>query len=180
MERTSMRQVGGVNRRVWLRQALLAGACLSCAGAETPVKSPPLTVPTIDGKKIEVHNQPGKVVLVDIMTTGCPSCKMAAEAIQVLYRELAGKGFLPVGVAIDPQAPQMLPFYRNLHGLTFPVGIVAREEALRFLNHPADKPLYVPTLALLDKRGRVAMKKVGWTTTEEFRSVITKLLSQKE
>lgn len=156
------------------------------AGSDTPkqtsalgAKSPPLTVPTIDGKTIQVHKQPGKVVLVDFMTTTCPSCKQASTGIQVLYQELSEKGFLPVAVAIDPQASSMLPFYRNAHGLTFPVGIAAREEVLRYLDHPGDKPMFVPTLVLLDRQGRISMKEVGWIGEQKLRSAVAKLLNQK-
>lgn len=161
-------------------------AGLLWAGSDTPkhtsavgAKSPPLAVPTVDGKTIHVHKQPGKVVLVDFMTTTCPSCKQASAGIQVLYQELSGKGFLPVAIAIDPQASSMLPFYRNLYGLTFPVGIVAREEVLRYLEHPADKPMFVPTLVLLDKQGRISMKEVGWIGEQKLRSAVTRLLNQK-
>lgn len=73
----------------------------------------------------------------------------------------------------------MLPFYRNLHGLTFPVGIVGREEVQQFLSHPADKPLLVPTLVLLDRKGMVSMKETGWIGEQKLRSAITALLSRK-
>jgi thiol-disulfide isomerase/thioredoxin len=171
-----------------LRSAALieAAAGLLCAESLKPegglavgVKSPVLDLRTIDGKVVQVHRQPGKVVLLDFMTTTCPSCRMASTGIQTLYRELGGKGFLPVAVAMDPEAPNMLPFYRNLYGLTFPVGVLAREEVLRYLDHPSDKPMYVPTLVLLDKRGRVSMKHTGWIGDNELRSAVTKLLSQK-
>ena len=163
-----------------------ATAGLLCADSPTlqhnstvGAKSPPLEVQTIDGKAIQVHRQPGKVVLVDFMTTTCPSCKQASVGIQALYQELGSKGFLPVAIAIDPQASSMLPFYRNVYGLTFPVGILAREEVLRYLDHPADKPMLVPTLVLLDKQGRISMKQVGWIGEQELRSAVTKLLDQK-
>ena len=163
-----------------------AVAGLVWAGSDTPkhttsagAKSPPLAVPTIDGNTIQVHKQQGKVVLVDFMTTTCPSCKQASAGIQVLYHELGQKGFLPVAVAIDPQAWRALPLYRTVHRLTFPVGIVAREEVLRYLEHPADKPMFVPTLVLLDKQGRISMKEVGWIGEQKLRSAVTRLLSQK-
>lgn len=178
----------GPSRREWLRSAVLLGAAGGLLhaqpgapqnGSAVGAKGPPLEVRTIDGEAIQVHRQPGKVVLVDFMTTTCPSCKQASEGIQTLYRELGGKGFLPVAVAIDRDAPSMLPFYRNLYGLTFPVCIIPREEVLRYLDHPAQKPLYVPTLVLLDKRGRISMKHVGWIGEQKLRSAVTELLNQK-
>lgn len=177
-----------LSRREWLRQAILAPAAAGFlrAGQAAPgristlgAKSPPLDVPTIDGKTIQVHKQPGKVVLVDFMTTSCPSCKKAAEAIQALYREFGDKGFLPVAIAMDPQASSMLPFYRNLYGLTFPIGTLERDEVIRYLDHPDGRPMYVPTLVLLDKQGRIFMKEVGWIGEEKLRSAVTRLLEQK-
>lgn len=142
-------------------------------------KSPPLEVQTLDGKVIQVHRQFGKVVLVDFMTTTCPSCKQASIGIQALYQELDKEGFLPIAIAIDPQASSMLPFYRNVYRLTFPVGVLGREEVLRYLDHPADKPMLVPTLVLLDKQGRISMKQVGWIGEQALRSAVGKLLDRK-
>jgi thiol-disulfide isomerase/thioredoxin len=177
-----------LSRREWLRNAVLIEATAGFLRADsgTPernstvgAKSPVLEVQTLDGKTIQVHRQPGKVVLLDFMTTTCPSCKQASVGIQVLYQELGKKGFLPIAIALDPQASSMLPFYRNLYGLTFSVGILAREEVLRYLDHPADKPMFVPTLVLLDKQGRISMKQVGWIGEQELRSAVTKLLNRK-
>lgn len=150
---------------------------------ETPsssmAKSPPLKVITIDGKMIEVHKQIGKVVLVDFMTTTCPSCRQASVAIQKMYRELGDKGFLPIAVGLDAQASSLLPFYRNSHDLTFPMGTLPRDSVLKYLDHPADKPLFVPILVLLDKDGRIAMKQVGWSGDQQLRSAVTKLITRR-
>jgi thiol-disulfide isomerase/thioredoxin len=179
-----------VGRRKWLWKATLLSAAaglvrvhpLASQGVSSSGdrrKSPPLLVRTVEGPTVAIENQPGKVVLVDIMTTTCPSCKLAAAGIQKLYQQLGGKGFLPVAIAIDPQASNVLPIYRNLYGLTFPVGLTSREDILKYLNHPADKPLMVPTLVLLDKRGRIYATQVGWTGEQELRVAITRLLDER-
>lgn len=155
-----------------------AGQALVGAVAPAAAKSPPLAVPTLDGKTIEIHKQPGKVVLADFMTTTCPSCRQASVGIQAVYRELGAKGFLPVAIALGPRAEGTLPFYRNLHGLTFPLGAVALEEAIRYLDHPGNRPIMVPTLVLLDKRGNIAMKETGWIGEQKLREAVSRLLSR--
>ena len=180
---------GGIrlSRRSWLRSAALtaaggvpaAASPVAPSGSAVGAKSPPLEVKTLDGSAIHVHRQPGKVVLVDIMTTSCPSCKQASAGIQALYEELGSQGFLPIALAIDPQAWRALPLYRSLHRLTFPIGILAREEALRYLDHPADKPMFVPTFVLLDKQSRISTKQTGWMGEQKLRSAVTALLKQK-
>jgi peroxiredoxin len=176
-------------RREWLSRAALAGGLASLAPAQPQTaqgildsserrKSPALSIRTVDGQTLEVLKQRGKVVLVDVMMTTCPGCKMASEGIQRLYQQLGSKGFLPVAVAIDQRAPNVLAFYRNVHGLTFPVGVASRQEVLSFLSHPANKPLMVPTLVLVDKRGSISATRVGWTGEQEIRLAVTKLLEE--
>jgi thiol-disulfide isomerase/thioredoxin len=169
-------RAGRSSRQEWLRNALLVETAASalCAGSDTPgsnfavgAKSPPLEVRTVDGKTTRIHRQTGKVVLVDFMTTTCPSCKQASAGIQLLYQEMGRRGFLPVAVALDVQAPSMLSAYRSVHGLTFPAGIAPLPEVLRYLSHPVNKPIFVPTLVLLDKLGRITIKRVVWTGEQE-------------
>lgn len=174
-------------RRGWLARALLvpgllrvarSGPRTTPAGEQPLPRSPALQVHTDDGTTIDIHRLTGKVVLIDFMTTTCPSCRQASAGVERLYREFGGRGFLPVAVAIDPQGLLVLPMYRNLLQLTFPLGVVAREEVLRYLNHAANKPMMVPTLVLLDKRGRVWKKQVGWPGEDALRGEIGQLLGQ--
>lgn len=169
-----------MGRRSWLL-SLSAGLCAirSARSATGPAWSQPLSVRTVEGKVFDVHKQEGKVVLVDFMTTTCPSCKLASAGIAKLHQEFGKDGFLPVVIGIDPQAAAVLPIYRNLYGLKCPVGLVSREDVLRFLEHPPQRPLMVPTLVLLDRRGRIVKKQVGWTGEEELRSAISVALKQK-
>lgn len=187
---TASREAGGTTgRREWLRRAVLAlgAAPLAAAqpkapqGATDPAarpKSPPLSVRTLDGETLEVANQRGKVVLVDVMSTTCPSCKLASEGIQRIFQQLGGKGFLPVAVAVDQQAAGVLAFYRNVYRLTFPVGTCSRDEILAYLQLPAGKPLMVPTLVLIDKRGRISATQVGWTGEQELSAAVRALLGE--
>jgi peroxiredoxin len=157
----------------------LAGQGSVPAASGTAKKSPPLTVRTTDGRVIEIHKQAGKVVLVDFMTTTCPTCKRASEGIQRLYQEFGGKGFLAIALALGPRDANVVSIYKGVYGLTFPVGAITREDVLKYLDHPANEPMMVPTLVLLDKRGRISKMQVGWTDEQELRSVIARLLNEK-
>ena len=190
LERRTRARPGFSGRRKWLLKAILlccvaglvkvypqASQGISISTKRT--KSPPLEVHTVEGKVVQVSSLPGKVVLIDIMSTTCPSCKLASEGIQKLYQQLGGKGFLPVAIAVDQRAPNLLAFYRNVYQLTFPIGVTSREDILGYLKITPNRPLYVPTLVLLDKRGRTCATQVGWTGQEELRAAITKLLAER-
>ena len=142
-------------------------------------RSPALEIGPVDGTLVRISELTGKVVLLDFMTTVCPTCKVASAGIQKLYEEFGGQGFRPVAIALNAGTPAPLAEYRREFGLTFPLGAVSREHVLAYLDHPADKPLYVPTIVLLDRRGRICSVEVGWRGEEALRAAVAKLLSER-
>jgi peroxiredoxin len=156
------------------------GAAQQSGESTSPARKPgsALEVNTLDGKVLKVHQMKGKVVLVDFMTTICPTCKIASAGLQELNRELASKGFCPVGVALNVDSPSALKEYRQGLGLTFSIGTASHATAVSYLEHPPDKPLMVPTLVLLDRQGRVCSVEVGWRGTDAVRASILKLLAE--
>jgi peroxiredoxin len=140
--------------------------------------SPSLEVQTVDGKVVKVHQMRGKVVLVDFMTTVCPTCKLASVGLQKLYRDLGPKGFRPVAVALNVDSAAPLKDYMREHELTFTFGTAPRGDVATYLSHPPDRPMHVPTIVLLDRRGRVCSVEVGWNGEELLRNQIVKLLSE--
>lgn len=161
-----------IGRRQWLAGTLAS----ALQGAPRP--GPPLKVRTLDGRTVEVRSLKGKVVLLDFMTTVCPSCKMASTGLQRLYVEYGPEGFHPIGVALNVDVPSALDGYRREHGLSFPLGVVSREDVAAYLNHPPGERFLVPTMALLDRSGRIVSVTVGWNGEDEVRSAIVKLLGK--
>jgi len=46
-------------------------------------------------------------------------------------------------------------------GLTFPVGVGGRDEVLSYLQHPLVKPLYVPQMVIVDRKGMIRAQHGG-------------------
>lgn len=173
-------------RKFFVPMAIALAFCV-CATATPPAgsqaKQAPapggrLNVHTTAGKLLRSDGMKGKVVLLDFMTTVCPSCKAAALEIQKLYGELGPKGFQPVCIALNVDSPAALKDYGREHGLTFTLGTASRADVGAYLKHPTDKPFLVPTLVLLDRRGKVHSIDVGWRGREPLRAAIVKLLAR--
>lgn len=139
---------------------------------------PSLEVQTVDARVLKIHEMKGKVVLLDFMTTVCPSCKLASLGLQKLYQDFGPKGFHPVAVALNVDSPAPLKDYMREHGLSFPFGMTPRNDIVKYLSHPQDRPMYVPTIVLLDRRGRIYSVEVGWNGEEAVRRQIVKLLAE--
>jgi len=137
-----------------------------------------LEVRTLDGNTLKIHQMKGKVVLVDFMTTVCPTCKLASAALQKLYDELGVKGFCPVSIALDVGSAGALKAYGRKYRLTFTLATAKRGDVVRYLNHPLDRPLRVPTLILLDRRGRICTAEVGWKGEDALRASVLNVLAE--
>lgn len=168
-----------LSRRAWLGSFASIASALAKPADPAPQPSPPLRVQLIGGKPFDVHRQTGQVVLLDFMTTGCPSCREASLGIQQLYARYEQKGFLAVAIVLDPNAESVVPLYREHYKLTFPAGTLPREEVLRYLALPANKPMLLPTLLLLDRRSRVVNRFVGWPGMEPIQTGIAALLASR-
>lgn len=173
-------------RKLFLPMAIALAICV-CATAAPPARSQAkqapapggrLDVHTTAGKLLRSDGMKGKVVLLDFMTTVCPSCRAASLEIQKLYGELGPKGFQPVCIALNVDSPAALKDYGREHGLTFTLGTASRADVGAYLKHPPERPFLVPTLVLLDRGGMIRSVDVGWKGREPLRAAIVKLLAR--
>ncbi len=175
-----------IGRPLFLSMAIALAFCpwttASQPAGDPPKKvmmpNPPLEVHTAGGKPLRVDRMKGKVVLLDFMTTVCPSCRMVSAGIQKLYRELGPKGFQPICIALNLDSPSPLKDYGREHGLTFTLGTASRADVDTYLKHPPERPFLVPTLVLLDRMGKINSIDVGWKGEEPLRAAIMKLLAK--
>ena len=66
------------------------------------------------------------------------------------------KGFAPPG-----QVDQLLAEPVIGYSVTYPMGVVKREDSHRFFNYSVMKPFYVPSFAFIDKNGIMRARFVG-------------------
>lgn len=140
------------------RRLLLLGIALgfglgSLSAADVPRNAPELAVQLGGGRQLLLSQYRGKVVLLEFLHTTCPHCQQSSGLVQQLSKEFGPRGFQPVGVAFNDNAPALVPEFVRQLGLTFPVGSAPRDTVMQYLQHPMMKPLYVPQMILVDRKG---------------------------
>jgi thiol-disulfide isomerase/thioredoxin len=148
------------------------------AGFSVPsreIMSTDFSLETLQGKKVSLASESGKVVVLSFWATWCVPCQQDMPEMQALYQDLKGKGFeiLAVDVLEDKATVQS---FLKAHGYTFPVlldtdGKVAGIYAAQGL----------PTNYVIDSKGRILARVVGiggptWTSPE-MRALFGHLLS---
>ena len=111
----------------------------------------------------------GKVVLVDVFGTWCPTCHDAAPALTRLYRKYHDRGLAIVGLAYEVSGDsavdgRQLRLYREKFDLPFPIllaGINDTEAAAATLPQLRGFTAF-PTTIFLGRDGRVRRINAGF------------------
>lgn len=153
--------------------------------------------PDLDGRRVASADARfhGKVVLLDIFGTWCPTCHDAAPALVALYRAYHARGLEVVGVAFEvtgdsgQDAPQVRR-YRDKFRIPFPLllGGVSDAEAVAATLPQLDGFSAFPTTIFLGRDGRVRRVHAGFygpatgpqhaALVAEFRREIERLLGE--
>lgn len=162
---------------------LLIAALAVPLGAGVPRKSPEFVVDTPNGE-IRVSELSGKVVALEFLLTTCPHCKETSTVMEKVFRDLSGKGFEAIGVAVNDDARELVSGYIQELGLSFPVGAGDRGEAAKYLEHPPMLLLQFPQLVFIDKKGTIRAQYRGtdsfirWNEEQNIRNLVEKLLAE--
>jgi len=140
--------------------AWVLGAGIAIAG-DVPRPAPPLTAKTPTGETISLQSLRGKVVLLEFFLTTCPHCQKTATIIEPLYKQWRPRGLEVLAVAINPDAPQLIPDFRNRFGSTFPIALGDPSMVHSFADISAVKQFFVPYVFMIDRKGVIRAEHPG-------------------
>ena len=132
----------------------------------------------INGKKINLADYRGKIVLLDFWASWCAPCKQELPFLIEFYNKHKKDDFIVVAVNIDNERDNMFHFLAKNDGTkSFPV-----------VFDPDKKipPLYdlqaMPTSFFIDNKGIIRFVHSGFneSTKKEFRQELTLLLNEKK
>ena len=120
-------------------------------------QAPNITFTTIEGKKINMADLKGKVVLINFWATDCPGCIKEMPELINTYNLYKPKGFEVISVAMPYDPPAQVFNYTRQKSLPFPVmhdGFSEVTEAFGGVN-------LTPTAFVFDKKGNRLQRTIG-------------------
>ena len=82
--------------------------------------APEIVAPDPSGRTLRLSDFRGKVILLNFWATWCAPCKKEIPSLIALKKDLAGRPFVIVSVAMDRRIAHIPPFVRKL-GIDYPV-----------------------------------------------------------
>lgn len=136
---------------------------------------PNFTLPAFDGSPWRAEEWRGKVLVVNFWASWCPPCRKEMPLFTRLHEELAGKGVLFVGIAIDD--PQSARDFIDTHGVEFPV-LLGQEKGIALSRQLGNRIGALPYTVVADREGRIVLRQAGEMTEERLRPLLQKLATE--
>ncbi len=146
---------------VSFRAPAVGGEGVPAAGA-----MPRFDLAALDGGRVASAGFAGRVVLYDFWATWCGPCHVQADILKSIYAEAKGRGAEFVGVATGEPADVVREFLSR-RPLPYPV-LLDPEGRLE-----GELAIYgLPTLVVVDRRGRIAYRHTGLIDADTLRRVL--------
>lgn len=134
--------------------------------AEKPL--PDLKLPDLNGSPWSLHENLGKVVLINFWATWCAPCRAETPLLVSLGKEFKPRGLEIVGIALDDDGAGNIKKFVAEYEIDYPILLPVPGSRLSRIDP-------VPTTLLIDAEGRLAKKYVGAMPEKILRADIEKL-----
>jgi peroxiredoxin len=134
--------------------------------------APEFVLKDLAGRKIDLKQYRGKVVLLNFWATWCASCRVELPKFDAWQKKYSGDGLQVLAVSMDDAVPPVRKAVQRLH-LDFPVVMGDAQ-----LGESYGGVLGLPVTFLIDRDGRIAGKEEGAVDLTALESKVRHLLTK--
>ncbi len=141
--------------------------------ANDPNLAPDFRLRGIDGKEYSLSMFRGRVVILDFWDTWCPPCKAEIPDFVALQEKYGSKGLQIVGIAFARQGLDAVKSFVKQYGINYPILLASVQVVQDYGGIEG-----IPTTFLIDPKGRIYRKYVGYRPRQVWEQHILELLPQ--
>ncbi len=145
-------------------------ACQSKADSN---KAPDFTLLNLNGDTVSLTDYKGKVILLNFFATYCPPCRAEIPDFVKLQDRYGSKGFVVIGISVDPNGMQILPNFISKLRINYPV-LLATNKVLRDYGNID----LLPTTFIIDREQKIIKQFTGMVTDSDVAPIIKKALGE--
>lgn len=134
---------------------------LTVAQAKEPRPASPTPIPLPDGKKINLQQYKGKVVLFVIFSLTCPDCIENLQMINRIQKQYGPQGFQAIGGAGDDNAQNQIAPFVARYKISFPIGYLNKDQMIALADIGKNQRPTAPIFLFIDRNNSVRFQYFG-------------------
>ena len=138
-------------------------------------KAPDFALQNNKGEIVKLSDYAGKVVVLDFWATWCGPCRMEIPGFIKLYDKYNEQGVEVIGVSLDQQGWNVVKPFMDQYKIDYPVVLGNREVVNAYGGITG-----IPTTFLINRKGEIVERLVGYRPLEYFENAVTELLNKKQ
>ena len=137
-------------------------------------KAPEFTLKDLGGEEISLSDYSGKVVFLNFWATWCPPCRDEIPGFVEVYKQYKNKGMEIIGISLDRLNPESVLKFAEKYKINYPV-VMGTAKIVR----DYEPGWAVPTTIIIDQKGKIRHKHIGYMDKENLRNYFQKLIEVK-
>jgi thiol-disulfide isomerase/thioredoxin len=142
----------------------------SMSASTADSKAPSWELRDLEGRQVKSSDFAGKVLILDFWATWCAPCRNEIPGFIELQKEYGDRGLVVVGVSLDEEGPAVIKRFMKELGINYPI-VLGEVGLMQDFGGTA-----IPTTVIIDRRGNIVARHVGFAAKETFENEIQPLL----
>jgi peroxiredoxin len=141
--------------------------------------APDLSGPTVDGKKIDVADYKGKVVVLNVWGSWCPPCRAEAPGFTRVAGDLEARGVQFVGINTRDTSTGPAKEFEKDYKVPYPSLYDPTGKLMLRFPKGSLNPQAIPSTVVLDRDGKIAARSLSPLSEDKLRGMLKPILAEK-
>jgi cytochrome c biogenesis protein CcmG/thiol:disulfide interchange protein DsbE len=134
-------------------------------------KAPDFTLSDLNGKQFRLSDYSGKLVFVNFWATWCPPCRAEIPGFIKMYDKYKDQGLEIIGISTDRDGKDVVKKFIQKNGVNYPIVMYEMDVIEAYGGITG-----IPTTFIVNQKGEIVNKFVGFPGDEAFEKEIQKWL----
>ncbi|MER6442018.1 MULTISPECIES: TlpA disulfide reductase family protein [unclassified Streptomyces] len=141
--------------------------------------APDLSGATVDGRKIDVADYKGKVVVLNVWGSWCPPCRAEAPNFVKVAKDTEAKGVQFVGINTRDSETSLARAFEKEFGVTYPSLYDPTGKLMLRFKKGTLNPQTIPSTLVIDRDGKVAARTLQALSEDKLREMLDPIIAEK-